>query len=330
MGANELIRRKNQTGFETTRGTGVAATGKRYFQLTPNFGKALQEFSDQSGTYKDRRRAAYQRREVGFTAAELLTYEDFCWWLEHLAKGGVSPSADAGTPIAYTRPYLPSIETDDLKSSTLEFNHVGNVYKSTQLMANSATIRIDPDNNGGWMIDGDFKAIGFDPSTYTGSITDRQTEVIKAKGTKLFVDDATIGTTQVTGRMISASVTINNNLDFKAFAENETGPAPNKVGRGAQQVNGQFVLEFDSDAEFDKYRADDPVERFIRLEREGSIIHDAVKKRARLDLNGFWEAISWGNRANNIIATFGFSGYYNITSGYDFKAEVVNKLATLV
>ena len=53
---------------------------------------------------------------------------------------------------------------------------------------------------------------------------------------------------------ISASVSGNNNIHYKAFAEDDTSFAANKVGRGQRTFNAQFVLEF----------ADDPADaRFI-------------------------------------------------------------------
>lgn len=329
MVANEEILRLNQAGIETTRGTGVAATRKVYSIITPNYTRALREFVDTTGTFEGRRRKAFQREIVTFGGTDLLTYEDAPWHFLQLIKGGVTGVSDAGTPIAYTRTFTPSLATDDLAAITLEWNHVGNAYKSTQVMMNSGTIRIDPDNEGAWILDSEYMARDLASTTHTAAIADRTTEVIAAPGTKLYVNDtaAAIGTTQVLAKLISASVTINNGIHFKGFSENVSNFAANKVGRGLRTADAQIVLEFDDDVEFAKMRSG--ADRFIRFEQIGAIIHDAVTSKIQLDINGPWSTISWGNREGNIIATFGLAGYYNVTTASSFKAVVVNSLVTL-
>lgn len=331
MVANEEILKLAQAGIETTRGTGVATTRKIYAQVTPSFERPIREFTDTSGSFEGRRRLAYQRQRIKFAITDLLTFEDWAWWNQLGMKGGVAGVSDAGVPPGYAYTSVPSLANDDLKSITLEWNHVGNGYKSTQCMLNTWTIRIDPDNEGGWMLDGELLGRDIVSSSYTGAIGDRTTEVIKAPTTKLYIDDTTIGSTQLQGGLISASVTGNNNIHFKAFAEDELAFAANKVGRGARTFNAQMVLEFDSDVEFQKYRAAAGTLRFVRLVTEGTQIHGSpnTNKRAQIDMNGYWEAISWGNREGNIIATFGLSCFYNAVSGYSLKAEVLNSLATL-
>jgi hypothetical protein len=330
MGTNEEILRKNQAGIETTRGTGVAATRIVYATMTPSFERPIREFTDTSGTFDGNRRVAYQRQRGSFAMTDLATFEDLPWWWQFGIKGGVSGGAgDAGTPVMYTYTFTPSLATDDIKAMTLEWNEQGNPYKSTQVMLNDWTLRIEPDSEGAWILDGNLLARDIATTTYTGALSDRTTEVIPAPGTKLYIDDSTIGSSQVTAKFISASVTFNQNIHYKAFGEDVTAYAANKVGRGKRAVDGQIVLEFDSDTEFAKYRSATPVQRFIRLESAGSVIHDAVTKLAQVNVNGYWSTIGWGNREGNIIATFGFKGFYNAVAGYTLQGKVQNALATL-
>jgi hypothetical protein len=289
----------------------------------------LQEFTDQSGTYEGRRIPAQLRPTIGFTSSEKLTYEDFPWWLQFMigVNAGLAAVGDAGTPEAFTREAVPSLETDDLASMTLEFNHVGNPYESSQVMVNTWTIRIDPDNEGAWMLDTEMVGRTWDTTAFTGSLPDRTVSIIKAPGTKMFIDDTFggLGTTQLTGKLIGASVTGNNNLHLKAFSEDEVNFAAGKVGRGLRTFDAQFVWEFDDDVEFAKYRTTgDPVERFVRIEREGATIHGAVKKRARIDMNGFYMSWAPGDREGNLTMTMGLACYYNATAGYSLAIEVVN------
>lgn len=331
MGTNEDILLRAQAGIESTRGTNVAATRKVYAQITPTFTRPLSPFRNTTGTYHGRRRPSYGRTKVGFTALDEATYEDLPWWLQFCIKGGVTGSNDGSG--AYTYDFTPTIASDDLKSFTLEFNESGNPYESGQCMVNSWTLRMDADNDQepSWMLDLQIIARDWTTTTFTTSLADRTTEPILARGTKLYIDDAggTIGNTQVTGKLISCSITGTNNLTFKAFAEDTNYVAANKVGRGEQYLDAQFTFEFDDDTEFAKYRSATPAQRLIRIEQTGSIIHDAVTKAMQIDLYGYWSSWSRGVRVNNLTATFGLMSFYDATATKAFSVSVVNALSSL-
>lgn len=332
MAGQERALEISQAGIETTRGTSVAATRKAYTLWQPfNFERELQWASQQSGTFHNRREASYDRISMGFNGTESLTFEDLPWWLQFILKGGVAGVTDGGSPPAYTYTFTPTLAADDLKSMTLEFGTPTLPYEVNQAMVNSATFRFSPDDARYWEMDVEVMSRKPTQTAMTGSIAERTRELIKAPGTKIYVDSSTIGSTQVQARFIGGSLTINNNLDFKFFAEDEDDAAANKVGRGDVDVDAQFTFEFDSDTEFANYRSSTPVERFIRIEREGTQIHggSVVNKRARFDLNGYWSSIEPGYRNNNKILTFGLGSRYNTSSAYAISAAVVNALASL-
>lgn len=336
MGTNELILRKNQAGLESTRGTSVAATRKIYAVIEPSFEKPLAFFQDTSGTYSARRRKAYGRERVAFTATDLATFEDLAWWFQLAIKGGVTGVSDGNSTPGYTYTFEPTESSDDLKSMTLEFGESGNVYEADQVMVNSWTLRGDPDSDSepAYMLECEMIGRTLTTSSYTGSITDRVTEPITARGTKLYVDTAfgSLGSTQLTGHLINWSITGNNNLHFKAFAENETSMAANKVGRGERTYDFEFTMEFDSDTTaggFKDYRDGD--ELFFRLVREGTTIDSvaATKKKLQIDMAGFPSSISFGDRDGNMTITVGVNCAYNADLAYDLKATIVNALQTL-
>ncbi len=332
MAGQERALEISQAGIETTRGTSVAATRKVYILLQPfNFERELQWASQQTGTFEERREGSYDRIALTLNGTESLTFEDLPWWLQFIIKGGVTATGDGGSPPAYPYNFTPTLAADDLKSMTLELGTPTLPYEIDQVMANSATFRFAPDDAKYWEMDVELMGRTLTQTAMTGSIAERSRELIKAPGTKIYVDSSTIGSTQVTGRFIGGSITVNNNLDFKSFAEDENAPAANKVGRGSRTVDAQFTFEFDSDTEFANYRAAVPVERFIRIEREGTQIHggSVVNKRARIDLNGFWSSVEPGYRNNNKILTFGLGARYNTSSAYSISASVVNALSTL-
>ena len=333
MPTNETILQLAQAGLEVTRGTNVPATRKVYARIAPTYARGLQTFQDTTGTFEARRRAAYGRQSVSFSATDLVTFEDIAWWFQLMLKGGVTGVTTGSTPPGYTYTFAPTLAVDDLKSMTLEFHEPGNPYETGQVMVDTWTLRgdSDSDTDPGWMLEANMLGRDWATTTITPALADRTTEVVTARGTKLFVDTTTIGATQVLGKLISWSITGSNGLNYKAFAEDEVSVAANKVGRRERTFDAEFVLEFDSDTEFANFRATTPVERKIRLERLGSNIGatPTTDKKLSIDLYGYWSTIGWSDRNGNIIATFGLTGYYNATAGHTLRAIVVNALATL-
>lgn len=331
MGTNEMILLQAQAGIESSRGTNVAATRKIYAQITPKYDRSLMDFQDTSGTFEARRRVAYGREKVSFSAADILTYEDLAWWAQFMIKGGVTGTGSAS--VGYTYAFTPSLATDDLKSMTLEFGDAGNPYETGQVMCNSWTLRMDADNDSepGWMLDAELIGRDWTPTTFTTALTDRATEVVLARGTKFYLDDGggTIGSTQKTGSLISASITGTNNIHYKAFAEDTAGYAAGKVGRGPRTIEGQFTVEFEDDTEFAKFRNATGVQKLIRLEQTGSTIATTYTKKFTLDLYGYYSSWSRGDREGNLTATFGFMGFYDSTAGKTMSATVVNALSAL-
>lgn len=323
----------SQVGLESTHGTAVAATRKAYTLWTPfSYTKDLVFAEAATGTLEPDIDATYGRpAPTQHNGSEALTFEDFAWWCQCWLKGGVSGSTDGGSPAAYTYTFDPSNTAEALKSFTLERGTTTLPYEFNQAMVNSATLRINPDTDGYWMLDVEAMSRKPTQTAMTGSISDRTREYIKAPGTVIYIDDAggTIGTTQVTGKFIGGSVTVLNNLDFKAFAEDENDVAANKVGIGKRQVTAQLTFEHDDDDEFANYREDVPVERLVRIQRTGTTIHDAVTKRARIDLYGFWSAVAMDYRNNNKIITLTLSGRRNVSASKTVNAAIVNALSAL-
>lgn len=333
MGTNDVNRKKLQSGTETVRGTHVAASRIIYADFTHAYDRPIQEFPDRSGTYFGRRRVAYQRPNISFSATDLLTFEDICYWLLLSISGApvITPDAGAPTP-AQTWVFTPHATADDIKSWTIEFNEPGNVYETSQFMLNTLTIRVDPDNDGAWMADIAGYGRDWDTSTYTAALPERTTEAIFAAGTEFFLDTTTIGTTQALGQVIDFSITVTLNTHMKAFMENVGVWAANRVGRGYRTFDATYSLEFDNDTEFALYRSATAVKRKVRVKRSGSEIHatPSVLNSAQIDIYGYYRSIGFGDREGNLIATFGLAGFYDVAALTDAKFTIINSLTALL
>lgn len=167
---------------------------------------------------------------------------------------------------------------------------------------------------------------------FTAGIADRTREMIKAPGTKLYLDNSggAIGTTEITGRFISFSVTAQLNAAYKRFMDN-VDTMSNKVDRGMVRVTGQVRLEMDRKREWDKYVAMAP--ELIRIQQTGSTIDATAgtKKTATIDLyKAIWDDPTYDVRGNNTTATWPFRAYVDTTEGVHAEWSIKNRQSALL
>jgi hypothetical protein len=170
-------------------------------------------------------------------------------------------------------------------------------------------------------------------ATFTAGIADRTRELIIAPGTKLYLDTGTIGTTLVSGRFISFSVTASLGQDtgYKRFMENIT-TLSNRMDRGFVKVTGQVRLEMDRRSEWDAWIASTPEK--IRIVQTGSTINvsPATTKKAQIDIYAAqWGDPTFDTRKGNKTASWPFTGYQDVSgTGVPLGITFVNKQATLL
>lgn len=336
MPASPIILDRVQAGIETTRGTPVAATRKVYATArNQSYDRTLAARPSATGTLQSRRNPSYSRAMGGLSLSDVMTYQSAPWWGQLLWKT-VAGVSDAGTPSpAYTYAFTPDLDTDTIKSATIEGIDKQTSYDWAQAMVNQWNLRWDSDSTSDpdWLLEATLLTLAPVPAAQTAALTDRSEDPIVARGTKVFIDEGAagvIGATQRTGQAISGSISGNNNLSFPAYAENETGPPAGSVLRGEVTVDAQLVLSFQNDDDFADFRSDTPVLKKIRLERSfATAIHTTVFPRMRLDLYGYWSAIAWGDRNGERTVTLSLMTFMDITAGTAFRAEFVNSLAVL-
>lgn len=166
----------------------------------------------------------------------------------------------------------------------------------------------------------------------TSGISDRTREDIKGPGTKLYMDASggTIGTTQVTGRLISFSITGSYPASYKRFMENvET--TSTKVDLGMRRVSGQLRLEFDRRREWDKYTDLSP--ELVRIKQTGTTIDSGAgtTKAATIDLyKVYYDDPTVDVRGNNVTATWPFRAYVDTSEGVQANFSIKNTQSALL
>lgn len=137
-------------------------------------------------------------------------------------------------------------------------------------------------------------------------VPEPERETIQLEGTKFFLDrwdrDASsVGTTEISDRMLSFNITEELNLAQKRRFSGIIA----KVGRGARWFTGSVRVELDRWDEYDKWEDLTPIS--LRIEKEGSEIAEGVRKRARIDVErAFFDVFTEDADNNNMTATFTF------------------------
>jgi len=290
------------------------------------------DFPQSTRSFHGHRDFALGRYSNTFSYEEMMTFEDMPWWLCMILKGGATQRTGVASGAGFKYHSVPSSTTDDLDSFSMRYWEPSNIYAIDRVIATSATMAFDAVNNPAWVLTCDLSGHALtEGAAYDPAVTDRVREVIRAAGTKVFIDDddTPIGTTQVLAKLRSGSVTIDNQIESKAFSEDEFTDAC-EFGRGEQLVTGELVLEFRDDDEFAKMRAG--ATRRIRLSQTGSEITGtpATPKSFQIDIpEAHWMAPTMDYAGQNKIQTFGFMGYTSPTNPQPIAIDVINALATI-
>jgi len=290
------------------------------------------DFPQATRSFHGHRDFALGRYSNTFSYEEMMSYEDLPWWLCMILKGGSAQRTGVAVGPAFQYHSVPSSTVDDLDSFSMRYWEPSNIYGIDRVIATSATLAFDAVNNPAWVLTADLSGhLLEEDQAYDDTVTDHTREIIRAAGTEVWIDDddTAIGTTPVVGKLRSGSITIDNQIESKAFSEDEFTDAC-EFGRGEQLVTGELVLEFRDDDEFAKMRAG--ATRRIRLKQEGteSTGTPNTPKSLQIDIpEAHWMAPTMDYAGQNKIQTFGFMGYTSPTNPQPIAIDVVNGLATI-
>ena len=273
-------------------------------------------------------------------AAGPLTFNDLAVRLSAGVKGGVSPtgSAAAGYTWTYTAASLTadsfdyySVETGDDTSDSggsgiLGFGGVINQFAQTM-----------PEDLGPWTVSDDWVFSGATYGNRTGSLSvDSNPSFAFGADTSFYLNTTagSIGATQITDAVRGASLTINNNLDLKRYANgSNTRFNLGGYGRGPRTIELTLTVEKTAAMIAEAITLDDtPVpNRYIKVsinstENAGS---GGTKAKAEFFLPVRLISVTEGEIGGNTNYQFTYHGFYDSTLTYAFKSVVINSLSAL-
>jgi hypothetical protein len=272
-------------------------------------------------------------------AAGPLTFDDLAIRLSAGIKGGVTPSGSAGA--GYTWTFQPasltadafdyySVQTGDDTSDSAGAgtNAVGAVINQfSQTM---------PADLGPWTVNDDWIAASAVYGNRTGALTvDANPKFAFGADTTVYLNPTpgSIGATPVAAAVRGVTLTINNNLDQKRFADgSNTRFALGAFGRGPREITVELIVEKTTQTIAEFITADDTPtpNRYMKISINSLELAGTVTTCAAdffLPVRLF--SVADGEIENNAHLVLTYHGFYDATLAYAVKATVLNSLAAL-
>jgi hypothetical protein len=259
-------------------------------------------------------------------------YDTLPWWLDLALKGAILTGVTTGsTPAGYTYTATPTAATDDLAVATFKCGDGAIAYLFDRGVVNTMTIRWNPAVGGDpyFMVSVDIWC-RFQGTTTFDSPAALTRHKIPAKGTKVYIDTTTLGSTQATGVIRSGSVTINNNIEEKQFTEDSSVMSAD-FARGEQMITFDLMREMTADTEFALLRAG--TVRKIRIQNTGAAIgtSPATNYLLQIDLPAarYTPSMSPNWQGQNRVQTLSGRGLRNSANTVPITATVVNAISAV-
>jgi len=311
-----------QLGQETTWGTAVAATARLMGLAEASIHPVAENVKT---PYLGNLSPSMLDTQVKMSAEGAIsavgTYEDILYFLCGLF-GLVSPS---GTASPYTWSFSAPLTS---KASPLvysvEYGASGASYVLSGAIMKDLEISVEA--GGLWQVKAN--VLGEDIATVSlASLNDRTVEAIRAADTKVYMDGwgDTMGTTEVSGTLIAATLSVDAKRHLKNFI---TGLlTPYDYGESRWDGSLTLTLEYNATAKavVDALLAPALIQRQIRLKAESGT------KVAQIDFCGSLEDAGelFSDRDGNMTIETSWTGTYHSTVANWLEIEVQNAVSTL-
>ena len=138
-----------------------------------------------------------------------------------------------------------------------------------------------------------------------------------------------IGTTEITGRLISAEHVIPVNYGYKYLAVGPTGALTySRVGRGKRSITTRVTLELTDMDQYNLFRDGTTVK--LRIRHNGELIEGSLYHYVQVDTYGPLHFTDWGElEGTNRTLTLEVQSQYDSTLGADWSIAVQNDRTAL-
>jgi hypothetical protein len=335
--AFELTYEKLALALETTRRTPVAAPThvvNGNAPLQPKKEKKTAE--DHYGTLAAAYRKQTVRQHGEWEAPADLDVNLLPVYANMVVAPVSAPTTPSGATLARLWTFIRSITSDNIKSATGWWGDPNlQVFRSAGLMADELTISGDASGTDAAKMG--IKGMGLYPTKVTAP-----TYPAADPGALVYFTDAQVwidtgasafGTTELTGRVISADLTVPTGVSYKYVAQ---GPASNKsfsnTGRKPTSPVTKVRFELPDMTEYDEYDQDVLVK--VRVRMNGPLLETVTGTDfyyyVEWDGYGQWDDLAWGDlEGTNRTHELTLEHLYESGMGSDLALRVQNKKTAL-
>jgi len=238
---------------------------------------------------------------------------------------GTEVTTPAGATNSRLWTFTPTMTADDLEALTLWWGDPNvQVFRSGFCMLDELTISADAAGSDGVTMS--ISGQGLFPSKVADPVVPAMLDapLLMPTAMQVWIDTATIGSTALTGRVISAEVTVPSGVTRKWLAAGPTSDLSfSDIGRGKRHAELRLVLEVPDMTQYDQWVAATTLK--VRVRFNGSLIEAGFYYYVDFDIYGPFDALEWGeNEGSNRTVELTILSEYDATAGYDFCFRVQN------
>lgn len=323
--------------LEATRG--VAVTPPTHYAALAGMLKPAQERywpEESRGTLALHHRSAVVRKWGEWEGEGGLDSHILPVFLNMAVKAVTTPTTPAGAILSRLWSFVPTMTSDDIKSATLYWGDPAvQIWQGAFAMVDELEIASDGSGTDGSTMS--LSGMSQFPVKVSAPALPAQTvgPLITPGGIQVWLDTASaIGTTLISGRVISAEHNLDNQLGYK-YVPRGPGLDPTyvRVGRGKRALETTVTIELLDMTQYDLFAAGTTAK--LRVRHNGPLIESTAGpvdwyNYVEVDTYGPLDFDDWGDlEGTNRTISLTITSQYDTTLGADFAYKVQNTRTTL-
>lgn len=336
----EIAFEQFSAALESTRGTAIATPTHLVHQggiLTPT--KSTRWAEEHRGTLAANYRSVVTRKGCEWkTIAEDADTASLIWWLNLFVAPVTTPTTPSGATTAKDWTFVRSLTSDNLKSFTGWFGDPNvQTWKAGYCVGTELTLKADATADDG-VLAMSAKGLGQPMSKASAPTVPAAIAgpLLPAQFLECWIDTTSaIGTTPITGRVLSAEHTIRTGVTTKTLGGGPTASLGySAIGR--QQVSAittKVRLELFDTTQYDLW--DNHTSLKLRMRYSGPAIETVtgpatLYHHVEVDTYGPFETLDWGeNAGTNRVIELAINGAVDATLASDLRVQVRNTRTAL-
>lgn len=331
---SELWYERLHAALESTRGTAVTTPTHSFNgKVMITAANGFVEPEESRGEIASKYRQTLSRKGAAWTYSEAAVDVNYLPFFLNMAVAPVTtPTTPGGGTNSRLWTFARDMDADDIETATLIWNLHAQPLSSDYAFIDTLTLSNDASGEGGLTLDiagtchypADI-AVPTPAASIAGALMPSQLM-------SLYMDTSSgIGTTEVTGRLISATHVITTGVTYKFLGSGPAGTLEfTKTGRDGKVARcvTTLTLEVPDMTQYDLFTAGTHVK--CRVRHNGALIEGSLYNYVQVDTYGVLKNLQWGeNAGSNRSVTFTIESIKDSTLGSDYAVMVQNARTTL-